>query len=100
MGSARQFAAILDSSGRRRRRLPGIKTPTLVIHGSDDPLLPVRGGKAMARLVPGAQLLIVKGMGHMIPSSEYEHLASAIARHATRQRAGSVRQPVQSQRLA
>jgi len=82
-GSARQFAAILDSSGRRRARLPGIKTPTLVIHGTKDPLLPVRGSKALARIISGAHLLIIQGMGHYIPSSQYETIAEAIARNAT-----------------
>jgi pimeloyl-ACP methyl ester carboxylesterase len=54
-----------------------------VIHGTRDPLLPLRGGKAMARLIPGAELLVVEGMGHMIPSSHYASIADAIARNAT-----------------
>jgi pimeloyl-ACP methyl ester carboxylesterase len=81
-GSARQFAAILDSSSRRRKRLPTIKTPTLIMHGTHDPLLPVRGSKAMARMIPGAELVVVEGMGHSIPASKYDFFADAIARHA------------------
>jgi pimeloyl-ACP methyl ester carboxylesterase len=81
-GSARQFAAILESSGRRRRRLPSIHTPTLVLHGSHDPLLPVRGSKAMAKLIPGAKVLIIDGMGHMVPRVRYDLVADTIARHA------------------
>jgi pimeloyl-ACP methyl ester carboxylesterase len=80
--SARQFEAILDSSGRRPARLPSIKTPTLVIHGTLDPLLPVRGSKALARLIPGAGLLLVPGMGHDFPSSKNELIVDAIAKHA------------------
>ncbi len=78
-GTARQFAAILESSGRRRARLHGIRTPTLVIHGTHDPLLPVRGSEAMAKLIPGAKLLIVEGMGHLIPRARYGLVTDAIA---------------------
>jgi len=81
-GTARQFAAILDSSGRRRRRLPGITTPTLIVHGAEDPLLPVHGARAMARLIPGSTLMIVERMGHLIPTAQFEPLSFAIARHA------------------
>jgi pimeloyl-ACP methyl ester carboxylesterase len=81
-GSARQFAAILDSSGRRRARLNTISAPTLIIHGSHDPLLPVRGARAMAKLVPGSKLVIVDGMGHLIPATRYGLVADAIASHA------------------
>jgi len=83
-GSARQFAAILDSSGRRRPRLHSIRTPTLIIHGTHDPLLPVRGARAMARLVPDAELMVVDRMGHLIPSTHYELVCNAIARTAKR----------------
>jgi pimeloyl-ACP methyl ester carboxylesterase len=81
-GSARQFVAILDSSGRRRQRLGGLRLPTLVVHGTHDPLLPVRGARAMARIVPHAHLLVIQGMGHWIPSKQYEQVAGAIAHHA------------------
>jgi pimeloyl-ACP methyl ester carboxylesterase len=84
-GSARQFGAIIESSARRRQRLSTIKTPTLVIHGKQDPLLPLRGAKAMSRLIPGAKLLLVEGMGHHFPSNKYGELAEAIGVHANRQ---------------
>ena len=87
-GSARQFAAILESSGRRRRHLSAIRIATLVLHGTKDPLLPVRGARAMSRMIPGAELVLVDGMGHIIPSSRYELVADAIARNA--KRAGSL----------
>ena len=83
-GSARQLGAILDSSGRRRARLGAIKTPTLVVHGSHDPLVPLRGGKETARLIPGAELLIVAGMGHWIPSPRYALIADAVAKLSKR----------------
>jgi pimeloyl-ACP methyl ester carboxylesterase len=83
-GSARQFAAILESSGRRRRDLAAVRTPTLVVHGSVDPLLPVRGARAMARMMRGSELLVIEGMGHMIPASRYDVVIDAIARNAKR----------------
>jgi pimeloyl-ACP methyl ester carboxylesterase len=83
-GSARQFAAILESSGRRRRHLHAIRIPTLILHGTKDPLLPVRGARAMARLMAGSELVLVEGMGHVIPSSRYELVADAITRNAKR----------------
>ncbi len=83
-GNARQFAAILDSDRRRRKLLPSIHLPTLVIHGTDDPLLPIRAGRATAELIPGAQFLAVPGMGHDLPPDAFPLLAGAIATHARR----------------
>ncbi len=83
-GAVRQFSAILDSSGRRRALLTQITTPTLIIHGSKDPLLPLRGAKAMAKLVRGAELLVIDGMGHELHSTAHERVIGAIARHVAR----------------
>ena len=85
-GAARQFAAVLDSSNRRRARLPSIRTPTLVIHGSDDPLLPVRGARAMASMIPGAALLVIERMGHVFSAETHAEIVGAIRTHANRVR--------------
>lgn len=77
-GPGRQLAAILDD-GDRRKRLRGVKVPTLVIHGADDPLVPVEGGKDTAAAIPGAQLKIIPGMGHDIPLELVDEIAGAIA---------------------
>ncbi len=77
-GPARQLAAILDD-GDRRKRLRGVKVPTLVIHGADDPLVPVDGGKDTAAAIPGAQLKIIPGMGHDLPVELVDEVADAIA---------------------
>ena len=77
-GPGRQLAAILDD-GDRRKRLRGVKVPTLVIHGADDPLVPVEGGKDTAAAIPGAQLKIIPGMGHDIPLALVDEIADAIA---------------------
>jgi pimeloyl-ACP methyl ester carboxylesterase len=85
--SARQLSAITESSGRRRALLSRVSTPTLVIHGSHDPLLPLRGAVATARHIRGAELLVVRGMGHNLPTPVLPLVAGAIATHARKARA-------------
>ena len=80
-GLARQLAAIL-ASGSRRKALEALRTPTLVIHGDMDPLVPVEGGLDTAEAVPGAELLIIEGMGHDLPPEVWPRIADTIARHA------------------
>jgi pimeloyl-ACP methyl ester carboxylesterase len=63
VGAARQRAGIM-ASGSRTEALRRISTPTLVIHGDSDPLVPVQGGIHTAEVIPGARLEILKGMGH------------------------------------
>jgi pimeloyl-ACP methyl ester carboxylesterase len=79
-GMARQNAAII-ASGDRRPLLSAIEVPTLVIHGADDPLIPVDGGKDTARVIPGASLLIINGMGHDLPKGVWGEIVSAISKH-------------------
>jgi pimeloyl-ACP methyl ester carboxylesterase len=62
-GMARQLVAIL-ASGARNEMLKKVKAPTLVIHGADDALVPVEGGKDTAEAIAGARLRIIPGMGH------------------------------------
>ncbi len=76
-GSARQLAAIL-AHGSRREALRGVKVPALVIHGADDPLVPVEGGKDTAAAIPGAELMIVEGMGHDNPRPIWPRVVGAI----------------------
>ncbi|TPG12703.1 alpha/beta fold hydrolase [Sphingomonas oligophenolica] len=65
-GFARQIAAI-TVGGDRRKRLAAITAPTLVIHGTDDPLVPIAGGRDTAASIPGAVLHEMPGMGHDLP---------------------------------
>ncbi len=67
-GIARQMAAIM-ASGDRTERLRTVPVPTFVIHGSEDPLVPLEHGRATARAIPGARLAVIDGMGHAIPES-------------------------------
>ncbi|MDP3906130.1 alpha/beta fold hydrolase [Novosphingobium sp.] len=80
-GPARQIAAIMDD-GDRRKRLRQVTAPTLVIHGTDDPLVPVEGGRDTARAIPGAKLHEIPGMGHDLPLELVDEIAGAIAAHA------------------
>lgn len=65
-GFARQFAGIV-ASGDRRAALATITAPTMVIHGTDDPLVPLAGGRDTHATIPGAQIVEVPGMGHNLP---------------------------------
>jgi len=80
-GVARQLRAIL-ASGSRKERLASVKAPTLVIHGTVDPLVRPEGGKDTAASIPGAKLLMVDGMGHAIPLPMWPQIIDAIDRLA------------------
>ena len=80
-GFARQLAAII-ASGSRKEALKSVTAPTLVIHGDADPLVPVECGIDTANSVPGAELLIIEGMGHDWPPSLWPQVIEAIAQHA------------------
>jgi pimeloyl-ACP methyl ester carboxylesterase len=60
---AHQIAAVLSSD--RSARLPSLAVPTLVVHGTEDPLIPVENGRAIAGAVPGARLVELPGCGHL-----------------------------------
>ena len=84
-GVARQLAAILTTHDRTRD-LKTISVPTLVIHGSDDALVNVSGGHATAAAIPGAELLVVEGMGHDLPRAVWPQIVDRIS--ALTERAG------------
>lgn len=65
-GVRRQMAAVI-ASGSRVELLKGITVPTLVIHGADDPLVPLAAGEDTAACIPGARLVVIPGMGHDLP---------------------------------
>jgi len=82
-GPGRQLAAII-AAGDRTAELHRIVAPTLVVHGTDDPLVAPSGGRATARAIPGAQLMTIDGMGHDLPRVAWPRLIDAIAAHALR----------------
>ena len=77
-GSARQYLSII-ASGDRVELLKTIKAPTLVLHGEEDPLLPVECGRDVARLVPGAEIQTYAGWGHDFPPQLVPTLVDRIA---------------------
>ncbi len=82
-GFIRQLAAIL-ASGNRTRSLASVTAPTLVIHGADDPLVPLAHGHASARAIPGAKLVVVEGLGHGIAyPALWDEIVDAIRQHTT-----------------
>ena len=82
-GTGRQLAAIL-ASGDRTDQLRGVKLPTTVIHGRDDPLVPFRGGRATAAAIPGARLIAIPGMGHDLPREVWPQIVDAVVETAGR----------------
>ena len=85
-GTVRQFVAILTQPNRAPA-LSSIKVPTLVIHGTSDPLVPVEGGKDTAKVIKGAELILIEGMGHDLPhGGAWPRIVEAIDKHT--QRAG------------
>ncbi|MCJ7774432.1 MAG: alpha/beta hydrolase, partial [Desulfobacterales bacterium] len=79
-GVERQLLALMVS-GNRRRLLEKLTAPTLVIHGDADPLVPVEGGVDTARAIPGAELLIIEGMGHDLPRGAWDRIIDAVSEH-------------------
>ena len=79
-GTMRQLGAVI-ASGDRTKSLSRIEAPTLVIHGTSDPLVRVSGGKATARAIAGAQLKLIDGMAHDLPRELWPRIAGAITRH-------------------
>ena len=88
-GMGRQLAAILSASDRTPE-LRKLDVPTLVIHGTLDPLVRPTGGLATAAAVPGSRLLMFNDMGHDLPRTRWSEIATAIRENANRAR---VRQP-------
>jgi pimeloyl-ACP methyl ester carboxylesterase len=80
-GVGRQFRAIL-ASGSRKHRLRSVQAPTLVIHGTVDPLVRPAAGKETAASIPGAKLMMIEGMGHALPIPMWPEIIGAIADHA------------------
>ncbi len=79
-GTERQFAAIL-ASGSRVPLLGLIDTPTLVVHGAQDPLVPVAAGHSTARHIRGASFECIEGMGHDFPEALMPRISRRMVRH-------------------
>jgi pimeloyl-ACP methyl ester carboxylesterase len=71
------------SSPDRFDTLGRITVPTLVIHGTEDPILPFPHGELTANLIPGAKLVAVEGMGHELPRAVWPQVVEAILEHTS-----------------
>ena len=82
-GVTRQLAALMAAGGLKKD-LASLTVPTLVIHGSNDPLIPEECAVDMANTIPGAKLLMVEGLGHSLTDVPglWGRVIDAVARHA------------------
>ena len=83
---ARDFAALqnhdlIADDGHERGPLSSIVVPTLVVHGTADPMFPAEHGEALAQEIPGARLLRLEGAGHGVDRHDWEILVRAILEH-------------------
>ena len=75
---------IIESAEPIRHRLGEIEAPTLVLHGTEDPLFPVAHGEALARKIPGARLVTLEGVGHEYPPPQvWDEVVEAILDHTS-----------------
>jgi pimeloyl-ACP methyl ester carboxylesterase len=76
-GGLRQFDAILGT-GSLVRFTRRITAPTIVVHGSHDPMVRIRNGRSLARIIDGARFVVVDGMGHDLPQQVWRPVAAAL----------------------
>jgi pimeloyl-ACP methyl ester carboxylesterase len=83
IGIARQLVAI-QASGDRTAALATLDVPTVVIHGDGDPLVRPTGGEATAKAIPGAELVMIPGMGHDLPDALWSTIVDAVEANTKR----------------
>src|SRR5262249_48688668 len=81
--SLRQLHAIVADRDRTSQ-LKRLRVPTTVIHGADDRLVRPSGGRATAKAIPGARLVMIDGMGHGLPRGAWPQILAAIVENAQR----------------
>jgi pimeloyl-ACP methyl ester carboxylesterase len=80
VGTLRQMLAIVADI-TRAAQLSRIVCPTLVVHGTADPLVPYACGEDTARRIPGARMLAIDGMGHDLPPEPVARMVAALIAH-------------------
>ncbi len=91
-GVMRQMLAILNQPDRSRA-LASVRVPVAVVHGAADKMVHVSGGRATARAIPGAELVVIDGMGHDTPAELFGTFTDVVRRTADRARGGVRREP-------
>ncbi|MBL7174711.1 MAG: alpha/beta hydrolase [Desulfobacteraceae bacterium] len=84
VGLSTKFEEAGLAHGNRKPHLASVTAPTLVIHGVEDPLVPVEHGKDTAEAIPGAEILLIDGMGHGLPKEAWSQIVDAIAKHTSK----------------
>ena len=79
--STQNHGPAIEKSERWHQRLGSLDVPTLVIHGTEDGILPYDHGEALARSIPGAKLFPMQGVGHEMPEGEMDRIIPAILEH-------------------
>jgi pimeloyl-ACP methyl ester carboxylesterase len=74
---------VLDGGDRWRDRLGELDAPTLVVHGTEDPVLPYGNAVALSKDIPGAQLLTLEHTGHELPRRVWDVVVPAILEHTS-----------------
>ena len=74
-------ARVLGKTGDRRSALAKLRVPTLVLHGQEDPMLPLAHGMATADAIPDARLVVYEGVGHEMPAPLRDEMLDAVAEH-------------------
>jgi pimeloyl-ACP methyl ester carboxylesterase len=82
-GITRQLAA-MAVPGNIKPKISAIRAPTLVIHGSEDPFNSIEAGKEIATTIPGAELLILDGMGHSFPREVIPNIMNALVANSNK----------------
>jgi pimeloyl-ACP methyl ester carboxylesterase len=81
--AALQNHDLLADDDKPRKPLPSIEAPTLVIHGTADPMFPLPHGRALAGEIPSARLLPLEGAGHGVEQADWDTITRAIAAHTS-----------------
>jgi pimeloyl-ACP methyl ester carboxylesterase len=86
MARARDFAAVqnhdvLAQGDAPSKPLSAIAAPTLIVHGTADPMFPIGHGEALAEEIPDARLLRLEGAGHGVDRADWEAIVAAILQH-------------------
>jgi pimeloyl-ACP methyl ester carboxylesterase len=79
--ASQQHTAATIASGSRYQDLANLKVPTLIIHGTADPFIPIAHGQKCARTIPDAQTLWIEGMGHDLPRIFVEPMLNKMFEH-------------------
>lgn len=91
--SGRQQSAAVEKSGSRIEALKSLSTPTLVIHGKIDPLIPFEHGVKTAELIPNSESLWIDGLGHMLPEIYSDEIVNRMVLFLDKTSGAAIAQP-------